>query len=289
MYLFHFRPDDDKHLYKLDSSLKKNTAFIRKCKMINEGSKDQLIKEMKGLNLSKYIEELCQGLVECKFKMSDISGVVEFCSAVHQLYPEFSVSLLENWGKVLAMKKEDKVANPSKLRVDLRLYSELISVGIFTLKESLSLLGNVLTTLVAQDKESLSNISIIISFCKHCGDDYAGLLPCSIEKLAEKYGYTLPRADLLPPEKQKPLRNILKGYYQCLSNALLTIHKDVSMLERGNRRQLLTRGEISTERKERLEKLQQEKEKLLLNTAQMAEAVGEEMVVLPSHQSEKES
>jgi len=36
-------------------------------------------------------------------------------------------------------------------------------------------------TLVAQDKETLSNISIIISFCKHCGDDYAGLVPFSIQ------------------------------------------------------------------------------------------------------------
>ena len=288
MQKFLYRPDDDKHLYKLDSSLKKNTAFTKKCKMINESSKDQLIKEMKGLNLSKYIEELSQILVESKFKMSDISGVVEFCSAVHQVYPEFSVNLLENWNKVLAMKKEDKVVNPSKLRVDLRLYSELISVGIFSLKESLSLLGNVLMTLVAQDKETLSNISIIISFCKHCGDDYAGLLPFSILQLAEKYGYTLPRADLLPPEKQKPLKNILKGYYQCLCNALLAIHKEVAMLERGNRRQMLTRGEINSERKEKLKNLQQEKDKLVTNTAQMAEAVGEDMIVLPSHHSEKD-
>lgn len=282
------RPDDDKHLYKLDSSLKKNTAFIRKCRMISDGTKEQLIKEMKGLNLTKYLGELCQGLVECKLKMSDVPGVVEFCSAVHQLYAEFSPSLLECWTKVLAMKKEDKLANPSKLRVDLRLYSELISVGIFSLKESLSLLGNVLTTLVAQDKESLSNISIIISFCKHCGDDYAGLLPYSIVKLSEKYGLALPRANLLAAEKQKPLRNILKDYYQCLSNALLTIHKETAMLERSNRRQMLTRGEISAERKANLERLQQEKEKLYSNTVQMAEAVCEEMIILPSHQSEKD-
>jgi len=282
------RPDDDKHLYKLDSSLKKNTAFIRKCRMISDGTKEQLIKEMKGMNLTKYLGELCQVLVECKLKMSDVPGVVEFCSAVHQLYAEFSPILLECWTKVLAMKKEEKLANPSKLRVDLRLYSELISVGIFSLKESLSLLGNVLTTLVAQDKESLSNISIIISFCKHCGDDYAGLLPYSIVKLSEKHGLALPRANLLPAEKQKPLRNILKDYYQCLSNALLTIHKDAAMLERGNRRQMLTRGEISAERKANLERLQQEKEKLYSNTVQMAEAVCEEMIILPSHQSEKD-
>lgn len=58
-----------------------------------------------------------------------------------QRYGEFSTNLLENWTKVLSMKKEERVANPSKLRVDLRLYSELVSAGIFTLKEGLPLLG----------------------------------------------------------------------------------------------------------------------------------------------------
>ncbi len=31
-------------------------------------------------------------------------------------------------------KKDDKVNNPSKLRVDLRFYAELIAVGVFSLK-----------------------------------------------------------------------------------------------------------------------------------------------------------
>ena len=48
------------------------------------------------------------------------------------------------------MKKDERVSNPSKMRVDLRLYSELVSVTVFSLKLGLPLLGNVLTTLVAQ-------------------------------------------------------------------------------------------------------------------------------------------
>ena len=38
------RSDDDKQFYKLDSSLKKNTAFIKKCKMFSESQRDSLIK-----------------------------------------------------------------------------------------------------------------------------------------------------------------------------------------------------------------------------------------------------
>lgn len=82
--------------------------------------------------------------------------------------------------------------------------------------------------------------------------------------------------------------NTVKDYYTCLSSALVSLHKEQALLERGNRRQLLTKGEISTERKEKLERLQQEKEKLFNNTQQMAESVGEEMVILPVVQSKKD-
>ena len=94
------RSDDDKQFFKLDSSLKKNTAFIKKCKTFSEGQKTALTKEMSGLNLTKYIGEVSSALVETKLKMSDITAMVEFCSALHQRYTEFSTCLLENWTKV---------------------------------------------------------------------------------------------------------------------------------------------------------------------------------------------
>jgi len=282
------RPDDDNHLHKLDSSLKKNTAFIRKCKMFNDNQKAGLEKEMAALNLTKYIGEVSSALVEVKLKMSDIPAMVEFCSALYQKYSEFSPNLLEIWTKVLTMKKDEKVTNPSKLRVDLRLYSELVAVGVFTLKEGLPLLGNVLTTLVAQDKENLTNISIILSFCKHCGDDYAGLIPLTYTKLAEKHRVTVPQNNLLPPTKQVSVRNILRDYYTCLSGALVALYRELSNLERSNRRQLMTRGEVSEERRDKVEKLQLEYEKLTVNTEQMADLVGEEMVEMPELDSKRD-
>ena len=69
--------------------------------------------------------------------------------AIH--YEKFSTRI-SSWNKTLSMKKDDKLFNISKIRVDLRLYCELVSVGIFPLKDGLSLLGNVLTTLMANDK-----------------------------------------------------------------------------------------------------------------------------------------
>lgn len=130
----------------------------------------------------------------------------------------------------------------SKLRVDLRLYAELITAGIFLPKEGLPLLGmlfyvilcwmiwilptncftiyttiwnlltpyaytyivvniffycnilfagNVLTTLVTSDKEEHQNIAVLLTFCRHCGEDYMGLVLRKIRLLCDQFHVSL--------------------------------------------------------------------------------------------------
>ena len=70
-----------------------------------------------------------------------------------------------------------QISNPSKLRVDLRLFADMITVGIFTAKVGLPILAGQLMALTSNDKDEHNNLSIVLSFCKHCGNDYAGLIP----------------------------------------------------------------------------------------------------------------
>ena len=67
-----------------------------------------------------YITSQAAALTEAKLKMSDINCAVHICSLLHQRYAEFSPLLMENWTKILLTKKDEKVPNPSKYRVDLR-------------------------------------------------------------------------------------------------------------------------------------------------------------------------
>lgn len=167
------RPGDS-HFTKLDSSLKKNTNFVKKIKNFTGTQIDVYLKDMQGLNLSKYISEIATAIVDAKMKMTDVAPAVKLCSVLHQTYADFSQFLFENWQKALSFKPGEKVTNASKLRVDLRLYAELVNSGIFNNKTAFTLLGTVLTNLINMDKEEHLNISIILSFCKHCGEDYAG-------------------------------------------------------------------------------------------------------------------
>lgn len=70
-----------------------------------------------------------------------------------------------------------QVLNASKLRVDLRLFADLVTIRVFSTKEAMSTLSNQLLWLVKSDMREHKNVSILISFCRHCGDDYAGLIP----------------------------------------------------------------------------------------------------------------
>lgn len=184
----------ESYFTKLDSSLKKNTAFVKKLKQFTAAQLDSLLKDMDSLNLTKYISEVSSAITEAKLKMTDVPAIIQLCCKLHRIYGDFAQSFFENWQKLLSIKPGEKVANASKMRVDLRLYCELVSIGIFSNKVSddccsilesqiicihfqigLPLLGTTIMNLINQDKEEHSHLSIILSFCKHCGEEYAGL------------------------------------------------------------------------------------------------------------------
>lgn len=178
------RPPES-HFSKLDSGLKKNTTFVKKLKSFSATQIEALLKDFSSLNLTKYISEVAAAISEAKLKMSDIAAAITLCSALHKTYADFSSNFFENWQKILTFKATDKIVNSSKLRVDIRLYAELIAVGIFVNKTGLPLLGNVLTVLINMDRDDHNNIPILLSFCKHCGEDYAGLVPKKVRDTAE--------------------------------------------------------------------------------------------------------
>uniref|UniRef100_A0A1B0D7C7 MIF4G domain-containing protein n=1 Tax=Phlebotomus papatasi TaxID=29031 RepID=A0A1B0D7C7_PHLPP len=281
------RPSEE-FFFKLDSNVKKNTAFVKKLKQFTAAQLESLSKDMSGLNLTKYISEICAAIVEAKLKTTDVTAMVTLCSKLHQLYGEFSQLFFEHWQKILNIKATDKLVNPSKMRVDLRLFAELVSVGIFSNKSGLALLGNVLVSLIQQDREEFANLSIILSFCKNCGEEYAGLVSKRISDLAEKHKMVLPTSTLLLPDKQQNLRNLLRDYYTALKGHVKERHKELVAMERTCQNALSSKGEVSNARREKLEFMQSSFEKLLSSTQTLSDLLNEPLPELPK-QSEESS
>ncbi|XP_030378206.1 regulator of nonsense transcripts 2 isoform X2 [Scaptodrosophila lebanonensis] len=272
-----FEYPGEKYFARLDSSLKKNTAFVKKLKMFTATQLDSMLRELSALNLSKYISEICAALSEAKLKMTDVPAVVSLASKLHCTYADFDSQFLEAWQKTLNIKASEKITNPSKLRVDLRLFAELVSSGVLPMKSGLAQLGMVLVQLIAQDKDDHSNFSIILSFCRHCGEEYAGLVPQKMQNLATKYGVEVPKSDFLTAEKQLNLRTMLKGYFKALCKHVLSEQGELMSMTKNLRRTMECKGEISQEKREKSELMQANFDKLLASAQSLSELLGEPM------------
>lgn len=61
----------------LDSSIKRNTAVIKKLKQINEEQREGLMDELRGVNLSKFLSEAVAAICDAKLKAADIQSAVQ--------------------------------------------------------------------------------------------------------------------------------------------------------------------------------------------------------------------
>lgn len=91
---------------------------------------------------------------------------------------------------------------------------------------------------------------------------------------------------LLTADKQHNLRNLLKDYYYTLCKHLYAEHKSYQQTVRTNRNILASKGEVSNERKEKLELMQSNYEKLSVSVLAMAELVNENLPDLPKDEED---
>ncbi|SCU82291.1 LANO_0B05732g1_1 [Lachancea nothofagi CBS 11611] len=128
---------------KLDSSIKKNTGFIKKLKVgISKDSKPNLLKDIAELSLEKYLSELVvtanEGLSKFSGRAEDVEACVEVISALHQRFDhQFTPPLMElflhNFTSLQTECETEKeeLFKVSRLRTHVRIFTELYLVGLF--------------------------------------------------------------------------------------------------------------------------------------------------------------
>lgn len=81
---------------------------------------ESLIPDLSKLNLSKFVDEIAQCVVEAKMKVEELDSLIKFCVSASQIYSQFSVDLVTEVRKQMPTKRADSIKNPSKLRVDVK-------------------------------------------------------------------------------------------------------------------------------------------------------------------------
>ncbi|RZC83567.1 hypothetical protein C5167_046354 [Papaver somniferum] len=167
------RPDTG-FLRTLDSSIKRNTAVIKKLKQINEEQKEGMMEELRHVNLSKFVSEAVTAICDAKLRTSDIQAAVQICSLLHQRYKEFSPSLVQGLLKIFSSGKSgdeldvDKSSKAMKKRSTLKLLLELYFVGVI---EEAGVFVTIIKDLTSsdhlKDRDATStNLSLLASFAR---------------------------------------------------------------------------------------------------------------------------
>jgi len=275
----------------LDSSMKKNTSFVKKLKNISEQQRESLIQEFNGLNLTKFIQEAVNSIVEAKVKVADVGCVAHLCSLFHQRYVEFTPllkTLMEKSFDNINCKDDEKAGNVPKLRSSLRLFAELVLDGIFSnIDESVQILQNIISSLIHSDKTSHIYAPVVLTFVRHCGGDVIGIISRKQRMWKEKFNMEFVQYNVIPQNYKRIFKDLLKEYYDSMAVHLTKDHKSLQNRDRQNRQTIGLKGELSAERKESYEKAQKTYEKLLANTSSLAELLDEELPDLPEEQIEE--
>ncbi|KAH7314087.1 armadillo-type protein [Rhexocercosporidium sp. MPI-PUGE-AT-0058] len=197
----------------LDSSLKKNTAFIKRLRTaVSAATLSTFLQEIRTLSLHKYLSEIISACYEglCKLKSpGEIDAGVEIVSALHQRFGPAEFTEFLGWlvGKGLATpeksilktlaaearEKEEK-ERITRQRVLLRVVTELWLVGVLKTLDDVSRPDD-----ASRGKESLTGVSGKTADVKtkaSSGGKGGGAEPFPLEVLKDLLGHDREHANL---------------------------------------------------------------------------------------------
>uniref|UniRef100_A0A2P2L832 Regulator of nonsense transcripts UPF2 n=1 Tax=Rhizophora mucronata TaxID=61149 RepID=A0A2P2L832_RHIMU len=276
------RPDAG-FLRTLDSSIKRNTAVIKKLKQINEEQKEGLVEELRNVNLSKFVSEAVTAICDAKLKTSDIQAAVQICSLLHQRYKDFSPSLVQGLLRVFFPGKSgedldgDRNLKAMKKRSSLKLLLELYFVGVV---EDSTIFINIIKDLTSlehlKDRDATqTNLTLLGSFARQ-GRVFLGL-PHSGQEIYEEFFKGLN----VTADQKKTFRKAFHSYYEAVAELLQCEHASLRQMEHENAKILNAKGELSDENATAYEKLRKSYDHLYRNVSSLAEALDMQPPVMP--------
>ncbi|WVQ73762.1 hypothetical protein IAR50_003342 [Cryptococcus sp. DSM 104548] len=293
----------------LDSSLKKHTTLINKLKSaLLIGPSEAIIKDIDGLTLTKYLEEIVAAVVDGASKgRGDPEVAVDIIVHLHsRLAPDLLQQLLPQLLGVLSAsasvnlplgkdgdkekEKEDK-ERLAKQRPVLRIIAELAMVGAWeegAVKGSAEI-GKVIKGLMANDPQ-FYNLPLLSTFLKYFGRAYLGSKHSnessngSNAAAEEQRKEELPEGieEFVPVEVQRKMRELFVGYFNTTSKTLVKGQIKLLEQDKRNHEAYIKSGEIFEDRQQAYEKMIRAIERLNAGVQTLADLLGLTPPVLPT-------
>eukprot|EP00798_Chlamydomonas_sp_ICE-L_P014701 gene14701-20741_t len=175
------RPKEDA-LKQLDSSVKRNTALIKKLRAVSEDSVKGVLEDISKVNQLKYVSEAVAAVAEAPLKVSDVPAALSVCCLLHQRYADFGNQI----APALAKSFSGKATSPDEERVLMRrrrsclkLLADLMLAGVWTgLQPLQGMVQELATTCIKKDRETAQNsLSLLSTFAKGAREQILSLPP----------------------------------------------------------------------------------------------------------------
>ncbi|XP_027185335.1 regulator of nonsense transcripts UPF2 [Coffea eugenioides] len=276
------RPDSG-FLRTLDSSIKRNTAVIKKLKQINEEQREGLMEDLRSVNLSKFVSEAVAAICDAKLRSADIQAAVQICSLLHQRYKDFSPSLVQGLMKTFFPGKSgedpeaDRNLKAMKKRSTLKLLLELYFVGVI---DDSGIFVNIIKDLTSlehlKDRDATqTNLSLLASFARQ--GRYLLGLPQTGQDVLEEFFKSLN----VMAEQKRFFRKAFQTYYDAAVELLQSEHVSLRQMEHENAKIINAKGELSDENASSYEKLRKSYDNLYRGISALAESLDMQPPVMP--------
>ena len=283
----------------LDSSLKKNTAFIKKARIaLNAENLPSLLSDVENLSLEKYISEVVSAVVEGLGKVkgaTDIAAAVQIVCALHQRFTsQFTPFLAFQLVRGLApppasylnslspeQREKEEATRVLRQRSSLRIVTELWLVKVIrSVQDALDGSG--------ADPRKKRNDHAVPLFCLRellgADRDYTNLpIPVTFVK---NYSWILNDEldpDLVTPPEVADLRLVLGKYFEGLYKHLIQQSQVIAKELRRFDENTLAFGSVSTTREAQINDMQRAHEKQIASAQVLADALALEMPNLQSN------
>ncbi|PFH51566.1 hypothetical protein AMATHDRAFT_74915 [Amanita thiersii Skay4041] len=304
---------------KLDSSLKRHTALIKRIRQsLAVENHDQIRKEIESLSLEKYIEEIvsavADGITRCKTER-DVWSAVEIISALHSRFPKsFTPALVSSLSSALSapsrialnaltpeQREKEDISRVTRQRPVLRICAELSLVGI--IKDAPDRSGGewimkALKDLLSNDP-SLSSLPLLITFLRYYSRPYLGIQPPASSKQIplqtepgtlssvqqrgdDEFALVKEEEDLVEQDIRDRFKRMCEGYFDSVCKKLLIEHKRLQEQDKRNHEAYIRSGEIFEDRQQAYEKMTKHYEKLLSNCQSLSELLYMPLPTLPA-------
>lgn len=265
---------------KLDSSLKKNTSFIKKIKGINSDTVSVILTEISALTLEKYLSEVTASLAEGLLKLSKNDDINAALTVVCALYQRFTIQFLAPLLSHLVngvVEKSD--LSPSlKQKTGLKILFELQLLGIGSLFSEC--LPEILSETASRFYTKLGSSVICIVLLKDLMSyktDLGYALPAIATFLRRFSIYIQGENELLHEQIQQTMGQLFKVYTTRILETRQALYVKLGKLEVNNKKASIRTGKIMAEHQELVDETTELKELFDTNAALICDFLNMEL------------